>query len=50
MTEEGLIERAVRLGEILSGGLRALSARHAMIGDVRGRGLAVGVDEKTWQD
>jgi 4-aminobutyrate aminotransferase len=44
IAEQGLTERAVRVGEILSCGLRALSARHAMIGDVRGRGLAVGVD------
>jgi 4-aminobutyrate aminotransferase len=44
IADEGLIERAVRVGAVLSGGLRALSARHEMIGDVRGRGLAVGVD------
>jgi 4-aminobutyrate aminotransferase len=44
IAEEGLIEQAMRVGGILSSGLRALSARHAMIGDVRGRGLAVGVD------
>ena len=44
IADEGLIERANRVGETLSMGLRALSARHPMIGEVRGRGLAVGVD------
>jgi 4-aminobutyrate aminotransferase len=44
IADEGLIERAVRVGAVLSGGLRGLSGRHEMIGEVRGRGLAVGVD------
>ena len=44
IADEGLIDRANRVGAILAGGLRALSARHPMIGEVRGRGLAVGVD------
>jgi 4-aminobutyrate aminotransferase len=43
IAEEGLIERARSIGESLSQGLRALMTRHAMIGDVRGRGLAIGV-------
>jgi 4-aminobutyrate aminotransferase len=41
---EGLIERANRVGQRLSSGLRALGARQPLIGEVRGRGLAVGVD------
>jgi 4-aminobutyrate aminotransferase len=41
---ESLIERANRVGERLSSGLRALGAHQPLIGDVRGRGLAVGVD------
>ncbi len=41
---EGLIQRASRVGERLSTGLRALQAHQPLIGEVRGRGLAVGVD------
>jgi 4-aminobutyrate aminotransferase len=44
IADEGLIERANRVGELFSGGLRELSGRHPMMGDVRGRGLAVGVE------
>ena len=44
IADEDLIARANRVGEKFASGLRALSARHAMIGEVRGRGLAVGVD------
>ena len=42
--DEDLPAHAARMGERLADGLRALGARHAMIGDVRGRGLAIGVD------
>jgi 4-aminobutyrate aminotransferase len=42
--EDDLIERANRIGTMFSDGLRALAARHPMIGEVRGRGLAIGVD------
>jgi 4-aminobutyrate aminotransferase len=41
---EGLIERANHIGEMLAKGLRALAPKHPMMGDVRGRGLALGVD------
>jgi 4-aminobutyrate aminotransferase len=41
---EGLIERAERIGALLASGLRALSARHPIIGEVRGRGLALGIE------
>jgi 4-aminobutyrate aminotransferase len=44
IADEGLIEQASRVGGVLSNALRALSARHPMIGEVRGRGLAVGVE------
>jgi len=44
IADENLIERAGRIGEQLSSGLRGLSARHPMIGDVRGRRSRRGVD------
>ncbi len=39
-----LPSRAAQLGGALMEGLRQLAERHEMIGDVRGRGLAIGVD------
>jgi 4-aminobutyrate aminotransferase len=42
--DEGLVERAAAVGARLSSGLAALGASHPMIGEVRGRGLAIGVD------
>ena len=44
IAEEGLIERANRIGALLSQGLHALSAHQPMIGEVRGRGLALGLE------
>jgi 4-aminobutyrate aminotransferase len=44
IASENLIQRANRIGETLANGLRSLSERHPMIGDVRGRGLALGVE------
>jgi len=41
---EGLVERAANLGRALAGGLRALMPRQPMIGEVRGRGLAIGIE------
>jgi len=41
---EGLAARSARIGDLLSRSLRALGERHEIIGDVRGRGLVVGVD------
>ena len=41
---EGLVEHAERVGAQLRDGLRSLAARHALIGDVRGGGLFVGVE------
>jgi 2,2-dialkylglycine decarboxylase (pyruvate) len=44
LARDGLDERAHLLGEFLVRGLRALAAEHPSIGDVRGRGLLVGVE------
>jgi 4-aminobutyrate aminotransferase len=42
--EEGLVENAARMGDRLLSAVRDMQARHAVIGDVRGRGLVVGVE------
>lgn len=42
--DEGLQARARRLGGELIAALSALASRHAAVGDVRGRGLFVGVE------
>ncbi len=41
---EGLAARAVELGERMMNRLREMQARHEWIGDVRGKGLFVGVE------
>jgi 2,2-dialkylglycine decarboxylase (pyruvate) len=42
--EEGLVEHAQQLGDYLIAGLRELQNRHEHIGDVRGKGLLVGIE------
>ncbi|MFD2740136.1 aminotransferase class III-fold pyridoxal phosphate-dependent enzyme [Sulfitobacter aestuarii] len=42
--DEGLMENARTMGDLLLDGLRALQERHVSIGDVRGYGLFIGVD------
>jgi 4-aminobutyrate aminotransferase len=44
IADENLVERAMEVGAVLRDGLRALAARQPMIGEVRGRGLALGLD------
>lgn len=44
LEEEGLQERALRVGRRLADGLRSLGARQAIVGDVRGSGLYLGVE------
>jgi 2,2-dialkylglycine decarboxylase (pyruvate) len=44
LEEEGLVERARELGDYLLARLRELQARHEQVGDVRGRGLLVGLE------
>ncbi len=42
--DEGLIENAASVGAYALGRLREMQDRHALIGDVRGRGLLLGVE------
>lgn len=42
--EEGLVERAAELGAHALGRMRDLMARSPIVGDVRGRGLMIGVE------
>ncbi len=44
LLEEGLIENAARLGEYILGQLKGLQKRFPLIGDVRGKGLMIGVE------
>ena len=44
LEEEKLQENARRVGGVLARGLRELQGRHAVIGDVRGAGLFLGVE------
>jgi len=44
LEQEQLQENAQRLGRTLAHGLRELQSRHAVIGDVRGAGLFLGVE------
>lgn len=42
--EEGLVARSAEMGERLIDGCRELAGRHALVGDVRGRGLMIGLE------
>jgi 4-aminobutyrate aminotransferase-like enzyme len=44
LEKEGLQQNAARVGASLARGLRELQSRHALIGDVRGYGLYLGVE------
>jgi 4-aminobutyrate aminotransferase len=44
LLEDHLIENAAKTGAYLLDGLRALMDKHAIIGDVRGKGLMIGIE------
>ncbi len=44
INEEKLADNAMAMGQRLIDGLRGLTARHELIGDVRGRGLLMGIE------
>ena len=44
IVEEGLAARAEEMGKIMRTGFAKLAERHEMIGDVRGRGLLLGIE------
>ena len=44
IARDGLVSRAAEAGARLEGGLRELMAEHACVGDVRGRGLLLGLE------
>jgi 4-aminobutyrate aminotransferase len=44
LRDEDLPGRAAHMGDLLTNGLRALQAQHPCMGDVRGRGLMIGVE------
>ncbi|MBA3231679.1 MAG: acetyl ornithine aminotransferase family protein [Acidobacteria bacterium] len=44
LLKDSLIENAATVGEYLIGRVRELQEKHAVIGDVRGRGLMIGIE------
>jgi 4-aminobutyrate aminotransferase len=44
LLEDGLIENAAKMGAYLLEGLTALMDKHQIIGDVRGKGLMIGIE------
>jgi taurine--2-oxoglutarate transaminase len=42
--DERLIERGAKMGELLMKELRTVAARHPSVGDVRGKGLFIGIE------
>jgi len=44
LLQEGLVENAARMGEYLLDKLRSLQKRFHLIGDVRGKGLMIGIE------
>jgi acetylornithine/LysW-gamma-L-lysine aminotransferase len=46
LTQDGLLENAVKMGKIFMEGLEGLKERHKIIREVRGKGLMIGVELK----
>ena len=44
LVENGLVQNAQKMGERLMAGVQKLEQKHKVIGDVRGRGLMIGVE------
>lgn len=44
LLEESLLDNAARMGQFLLDGLNELKKKHAIIGDVRGKGLMIGIE------
>jgi 4-aminobutyrate aminotransferase-like enzyme len=42
--QEGLVPRVAELGDYLTRGIQGLAARHSQIGEIRGKGLMIGVE------
>ncbi|MFN8673696.1 MAG: aspartate aminotransferase family protein [Candidatus Sericytochromatia bacterium] len=42
--EENLMAKAKEMGDVLKDGLKSLMAKHSIVGDVRGRGLLLGME------
>jgi 4-aminobutyrate aminotransferase len=44
LLQEGLVQNAARIGQYLLKGLKDLQQHHRLIGDVRGKGLMIGIE------
>lgn len=44
ITDEGLVENSAKVGAVILARLQEMQERHPLMGDVRGRGLLIGVD------
>jgi acetylornithine/LysW-gamma-L-lysine aminotransferase len=46
LTQDGLVENAVKMGKLFREGLERLKEKHRIIREIRGRGLMIGVEMK----